>query len=266
MRKKLLLLLAALAVAIIPGRTTSALSVSYDHLGKLDAYAAHAFTMPTHPVDSYVFGMPTHPVDSYAFGMPTHPVDSYVFGMPTHPIDSYAFGMPTHPIDSYAFGMPTHPVNTYAFGMPTHPINSYVFGMPTHPISGNVEIGKTGLRIVMLPLGAETGRHIRTDSSGFEKSAKDLESNKTKVSNPLAMLPLGRESGRHIRTEDVRDVDADADKHQSANPVTELNGYFGNSYAMLPLGQETGRHVRSLNEEDNKTEESVAAGEPKARA
>jgi hypothetical protein len=119
---------------------------------------------------------------------------------------------------------------------------------------------------VMLPLGAETGRHIRPDSSGFEKSAKDLESNKTKVSNPLAMLPLGRESGRHIRTEHVRDVDADADKHQSADPVAELNGYFGNNYAMLPLGEETGRHIRSLNNDDSKAEASVAAGEPKARA
>jgi hypothetical protein len=150
--------------------------------------------------------------------------------------------------------------------MPTHPVDSYVFGMPTHPVNGYVEMGKAGLRIVMLPLGAEAGRHIRPESSESEKSAKDLELSKSTVSNPLAMLPLGRESGRHIRTENLRDIDSEAAKHQSANPVAELNGYLGNSYAMLPLGAETGRHIRSLNKDDSEAEKSVAAGEPKARA
>ena len=223
MRKKLLLLLAALSVAIIPGRETSALSTSPTNCEK------EASVLRWKPLIN-VCGMPTEPVDSYAFGMPTHPVDSY------------------------------------AFGMPTHPVNSYVFGMPTHPVNGYVEMGKAGLRIVMLPLGAEAGRHIRPESSESEKSAKDLELSKSTVSNPLAMLPLGRESGRHIRTENLRDVDSEAAKHQSANPVAELNGYLGNSYAMLPLGAETGRHIRSLNKDDSEAEKSVAAGEPKARA
>ncbi len=247
MRKKLLLLLAALSVAIIPGRETSALSTSPTNCEK------EASVLRWKPLIN-VCGMSTEPVDSYAFGMPTHPVDGYAFGMPTHPVDSYAFGMPTHPVDSYVFGMPTHPVD------------SYVFGMPTHPVNGYVEMGKAGLRIVMLPLGAEAGRHIRPESSESEKSAKDLELSKSTVSNPLAMLPLGRESGRHIRTENLRDVDSEAAKHQSANPVAELNGYLGNSYAMLPLGAETGRHIRSLNKDDSEAEKSVAAGEPKARA
>ena len=223
MRKKLLLLLAALSVAIIPGRETSALSTSPTNCEK------KASVLRWKPLIN-VCGMSTHPVDSYAFGMPTHPVDSYVFGMPTHPVDSYAFGMPTHPVNSY------------------------------------VEMGKAGLRIVMLPLGAEAGRHIRPESSESEKSAKDLELSNSKVSNSLAMLPLGRESGRHIRTENVRDVDSEAAKDQSATPVAELNGYRGNSYAMLPLGAETGRHIRSLNKDDSEAEKSVAAGEPKARA
>src|SRR5438270_917840 len=191
MRKKLLLLLAALSVAIIPGRETSALSTSPTNCEK------EASVLRWKPLIN-VCGMSTEPVDSYVFGMPTHPV------------------------------------------------NSYVFGMPTHPVNGYVEMGKAGLRIVMLPLGAEAGRHIRPESSESEKSAKDLELSKSTVSNPLAMLPLGRESGRHIRTENLRDVDSEAAKHQSANPVAELNGYLGNSYAMLPLGAETGRHIRSL--------------------
>ena len=207
MRKKLLLLLAALSVAIIPGRETSALSAS--------------------------------PTNCEASVLRWKPLIN-VYGMSTDPVDSYAFGMPTHPVDSY------------------------VFGMPTHPVSGYVEMGKAGLRIVMLPLGAEAGRHIRPENSESEKSAKDLELSNSKVSNPLAMLPLGRESGRHIRTENVRDVDSEAAKHQSATPVAELNGYRGNSYAMLPLGAETGRHIR--NEDTRATERTVAAGEPKARA
>jgi hypothetical protein len=219
MRKKLLLLLAALSVAIIPGRETSALSAS-----------------PTNCEASVLRWKPLINV----------------------------YGMSTDPVDSYAFGMPTHPVNSYAFGMPTHPVDSYAFGMPTHPVSGYVEMGKAGLRIVMLPLGAEAGRHIRPENSESEKSAKDLELSNSKVSNPLAMLPLGRESGRHIRTENVRDVDSEAAKHQSATPVAELNGYRGNSYAMLPLGVETGRHIR--NEDTRATERTVAANEPKARA
>src|SRR2546430_1305708 len=240
MRKKLLLLLAALSVAIIPGRETSALSTSPTNCEKKASVLRwkpliNVCGMSTHPVDSYAFGMPTHPVDSYVFGMPTHPVNSYVFGMPTHPVDSYVFAMPTHQVYSYVFGMPTHPVNSYVFGMPTHPVDSYAFGMPTHPVNSYVEMGKAGLRIVMLPLGAEAGRHIRPESSESEKSAKDLELSNSKVSNSLAMLPLGRESGRHIRTENVRDVDSEAAKDQRATPVAELNGYRGNSYAMLPL-------------------------------
>ena len=195
MRKKLLLLLAALSVAIIPGRETSALSAS-----------------PTNCEASVLRWKPL--------------------------------------------------INVY--GMSTDPVDSYAFGMPTHPVSGYVEMGKAGLRIVMLPLGAEAGRHIRPENSESEKSAKDLELSNSKVSNPLAMLPLGRESGRHIRTENVRDVDSEAAKHQSATPVAELNGYLGNSYAMLPLGVETGRHIR--NEDTRATERTVAANEPKARA
>ena len=187
MRKKLLLLLAALCVAIIPGRETSALSTSPTNCEK------EASVSRWKPL-----------------------------------------------------------------------INA--FGMPTHPVNGYVEMGKAGLRIVMLPLGAEAGRHIRPENSESEKSAKDLELSKSTVSNPLAMLPLGRESGRHIRTENVQDVDSEAAKQQSANPVAELNGYRGNSYAMLPLGAEMGRHIRSLDKDDSETEGTVAANEPKARA
>src|SRR5258707_672339 len=139
MRKKLLLLLAALSVAIIPGRATSALSASPTNSEK------EASVLRWKPL-----------------------------------INGY--GMPTHPVDSYAYVMTTHPINSYVFGMPTHPVNSYVFGMPTHPVSENAEMGKAGLRIVMLPLGAEAGRHIRPESSESEKSAKDLELSNSKVS------------------------------------------------------------------------------------
>ena len=177
-----------------------------------------------------------------------------------------AFGFPTHPSANYAFGLPTHPSAKYAFGLPTHPGTAYVFGLPTHSTSGYVQAGKSSLDIAMLPLGAETGRHIRPKNSELEESVKDLELSKSIISNPLAMLPLGRESGRHIRTDSARDTDSEAGNNQDANPVTELSEHFGSSYAMLPLGAEMGRHIRNLKENNKEPEKTVAASVPKATA
>src|SRR5258708_28019305 len=97
MRKKLSLLLAALAVAIIPGRATCATNPSFDQFGKLESLA---FVMPTHSVvgESLAFVMPTHSVvaESLAFVMPTHSVhDNYSFMVPTHScLNSRYFIMP----------------------------------------------------------------------------------------------------------------------------------------------------------------------------
>src|SRR5258707_12637143 len=107
MRKKLLLLLVALCVAIIPGRETSALSTSPTNCGK------EASVSRWKPLIN-VNGMPTDPVDSYAFGMPTHPVDSYAFGMPTRPVINYAFGMPTDPVNICALVLPSEPAANYS--------------------------------------------------------------------------------------------------------------------------------------------------------
>jgi hypothetical protein len=118
----------------------------------------------------------------------------------------------------------------------------------------------------MLPLGAETGRHIPRENADLEKSAKDLELGKSTVSNPLAMLPLGRETGRHVRTDSEKDVDVETGKHQGVIPVAELREQLGTGYAMLPLGAEMGRHIRNLNEDNKENEKTVVASAPKATA
>jgi hypothetical protein len=82
----------------------------------------------------------------------------------------------------------------------------------------------------------------------------------------LAMLPLGAETGRHIRTNGEKNSQPDAVSSQEPKPVARLTELLGTSYAMLPLGTETGRHVRDLDRESNGSEKSVAVGAPKAAA
>src|SRR5258708_6849989 len=164
MRKKLILLLAALAVAIIPGRATCPTNPSFDQFGKLESDIA--FVMPTHSV-----------------------VD-----------------------ESLAFVMPTHSVLD----------QSLAFVMPTHSLVGeNLTSVMPTLKLAMLPLGAETGRHIRNDDESQSK--------------------------------------VEAVKHQVPNPVAEVVEHRNPTYAMLPLGRETGMHIRDLNEGNKEPAKSVAA-------
>lgn len=143
MRKKLILLLAALAVAIIPGRATCATNPSFDQFGKLESDIA--FVMPTHSLVG----------------------------------------------ENLTSVMPT-------------------------------------LKLAMLPLGAETGRHIRNDDESQSK--------------------------------------VEAVKHQVPNPVAEVVEHRNPTYAMLPLGRETGMHIRDLNEENKEPAKSVAASGSKTTA
>src|SRR5260370_746694 len=171
MRKKLILLLAALAVAIIPGRATCATNPSFDQFGKLESDIA--FVMPTHSVVG----------ESLAFVMPTHSVLD----------ENLAFVMPTHLLVG----------------------ENLTSVMPT-------------LKLAMLPLGAETGRHIRNDDESQSK--------------------------------------VEAVKHQVPNPVAEVVEHRNPTYAMLPLGRETGMHIRDLNEENKEPAKSVAASGSKTTA
>jgi hypothetical protein len=87
----------------------------------------------------------------------------------------------------------------------------------------------------------------------------------------FAMLPLGAETGRHIRNGDERNSDAGATMDQTPKPVANVTGdnvadHLGNSFAMLPLGTETGRHIRNLGEDNKQPEKTVATNSPKASA
>jgi hypothetical protein len=153
--KKIILLLAALAVAIIPGRAACATNPSFDQFGKLEG--------------------------DIAFVMPTHSVVGANFVMPSHSLVG----------ENLTSVMPT-------------------------------------LKLAMLPLGAETGRHIRNDDESQSK--------------------------------------VEAVKHQVPNPVAEVIEHRNPTYAMLPLGRETGMHIRDLNQENKEPAKSVAASGSKTTA
>jgi hypothetical protein len=80
------------------------------------------------------------------------------------------------------------------------------------------------------------------------------------------MLPLGTETGRHIRNDNEKSVNSDAAKGQLAKSVAQFVGHLDTSYAMLPLGAETGRHIRNLTDDNKEPEKSVAVNAPKATA
>src|SRR5260221_6854036 len=82
----------------------------------------------------------------------------------------------------------------------------------------------------------------------------------------LAMLPLGAETGRHIRNDDESQSKVEAVKHQVPNPVAEVVEHRNPTYAMLPLGRETGMHIRDLNEGNKEPAKSVAANGSKTTA
>jgi hypothetical protein len=82
----------------------------------------------------------------------------------------------------------------------------------------------------------------------------------------LAMLPLGAETGRHIRNNAEGRTSSDAVKHQEPNPVAEVAEHRSATYAMLPLGTETGRHIRDISEENKEPVRSVAATAPQKTA
>src|SRR5260221_12680852 len=85
-----------------------------------------------------------------------------------------------------AFVMPTHSVvgESLAFVMPTHSVldESLAFVMPTHSLVGeNLTSVMPTLKLAMLPLGSETGRHIRNDDEIQSK----VEAVKHQVPNPV---------------------------------------------------------------------------------
>src|SRR5260221_14604358 len=111
--------------------------------------------------------------------------------MTKHSIVDYslAFVMPHYSVvdESLAFVMPTHSVldESLAFVMPTHSAldQSLAFVMPTHSLVGeNLTSVMPTLKLAMLPLGAETGRHIRND----DESQSKVEAVKHQVPNPVA--------------------------------------------------------------------------------
>jgi hypothetical protein len=141
-----------------------------------------------------------------------------------------------------------------------------------------VPICDTGLRIdsekfAMLPLGAETGRHIRSsdEKSPAPDAARGQEPKPVAQvaeysGTNYAMLPLGAETGRHIRGSDERSPAPGAARDQERKPVAQIAEYFGTSYAMLPLGAETGRHIRNLGEDNKQPEKTVATNASKTTA
>jgi hypothetical protein len=89
------------------------------------------------------------------------------------------------------------------------------------------------------------------------------------MTGKFAMLPLGAETGRHIRnlSEDrASDPKSDTAKSESTTPIAQFTRNLGNNYAMLPLGSEAGRHIRNLDQETRQPEKTVAANTPKATA
>jgi hypothetical protein len=116
-----------------------------------------------------------------------------------------------------------------AFVMPSHSVAGENFVMPSHSLVGeNLTSVMPTLKLAMLPLGAETGRHIRNDDESQSK--------------------------------------VEAVKHQVPNPVAEVVEHRNPTYAMLPLGRETGMHIRDLNEENKEPAKSVAASGSKTTA
>ena len=179
MRKNLLLLLAALAVAIIPGREASAVPTSPTHTEKV------AFVLPWRTAAS----------DDLAFVLPWKTAAS----------DELAFVLPwkTAARDALAFVLPWKTATICGIGI----------------------------------------------GAGFEK---------------FAMLPLGTETGRHIRRDDERSSDTDARVNQAPKPVAQVADYLGTEVAMLPLGTETGRHIRNLDEGNKQPEKTVRTSAPGA--
>ena len=85
----------------------------------------------------------------------------------------------------------------------------------------------------------------------------------------FAMLPLGAETGRHIRnlSEDrASDPKSETTRSQGTTPIAQFTRNLGNNYAMLPLGSEAGRHIRNLDQDTRQPEKTVAANTPKATA
>jgi hypothetical protein len=220
MRKKLLLLLATVAVAITVGRETSAAS----ELSKQDGNFTNQFNSVSE------FGLrEDFPVD-LAFLPPTRQI-SLAFLPPSHQI-SLAFLPPSHQI-SLAFLPPTRQISL-AFLPPTRQI-SLAFLPPTRQIS-----------LAFLPPS-----HQVSLASSTEVRAGDL--NLSVKPMEFAMLPLGTETGRHVRNlneENEKNPNSDAVKVQAPNSVAQVARNLSVSYAMLPLGTETGRHVRKLGEEN----------------
>ena len=86
------------------------------------------------------------------------------------------------------------------------------------------------------------------------------------ITAKFAMLPLGAETGRHIPSGAERSANPDSTRDQSSGPITEMLDQLHSGYAMLPLGSEAGRHIRNLDQDNRQPEKTVAANTPKATA
>jgi hypothetical protein len=234
MRKKILLLLATLAVATTLGRETSAVSASSDQTARHVTFLPLAFLPPTS--GGRVAFLPPTSGGRVAFLPPTS--GGRVAFLPPTSGGRVAFLPPTSG-GRVAFLPPTSG-GRVAFLPPTS--GGHVAFLP--PTSG----GKVALADRAMLAG--------------EPNASDTISK-------FAMLPLGAETGRHIRdlSEDKeRNPKSDTAKSEATTPIAQFTRSLGTDFAMLPLGSEAGRHIRNLDQDTRQPEKTVAANAPKATA
>jgi hypothetical protein len=259
MRKKLLLILATVTVATTAVRATSAAPEWSDQVGALTNQFTLGSTLDWFgDTSSDSAFLPPKSGFNLAF-LPPKSGFSLAF-LPPKSGFNLAF-LPPKSGFNVAFLPPKSGFNL-AFLPPKSGFN--VAFLP--PKSGfNVAFlpPKSGFSLAFLPPSNGVGLVWSPRTGSFAVRGSDvLVSGATR----LAMLPLGAETGRHIRTNGEKNSQPDAVSSQEPKPVARLTELLGTSYAMLPLGTETGRHVRDLDRESNGSEKSVAVGAPKAAA
>ena len=151
-----------------------------------------------------------------------------------------------------------------AFDLPANDDAGLTFLPPT--TGGHVAFlpPTTGGKVAFLP--PTTGGKV---AFSREKAMLAGEPEASDITAKFAMLPLGAETGRHIRnlSEDrASDPKSDTAKSESTTPIAQFTRNLSTVYAMLPLGSEAGRHIRNLDQDIRQPEKTVAANTPKATA